>query len=264
MSPGELKPLLTTLALPPALPLLLIFAGVWLGIRHGSARRYGWALVLAGAGALWWLSCHGTAVWLAQRIIPQVAALEPARVAGLGAAGVQAVVVLGGGALPSAAEYGRAQPSAATAARLRYGFFLARGSGLPLAFAGGVGWAAAGSNTATEASTAQDMAQAHGLALRWVDADSRDTAENAAQLKALMQSPDGSRAPGTVSIALVTHAWHMPRSQRLFEQAGFTVLPAPLGFVVPQERPLLQWLPSAHGLSASRQVLREWLALRLS
>jgi uncharacterized SAM-binding protein YcdF (DUF218 family) len=55
----------------------------------------------------------------------------------------------------------------------------------------------------------------------------------------------------------------MPRSQALFEKAGLQVLPAPMGFVLPSERPLLEWLPSARGLTASRQVLREWLALRL-
>jgi uncharacterized SAM-binding protein YcdF (DUF218 family) len=65
-------------------------------------------------------------------------------------------------------------------------------------------------------------------------------------------------------IALVTHGWHMPRSQKHFEEAGFKVLPAPTGLIRPLERPLLEWLPSAHGLTASRQVLREWLALRMS
>jgi uncharacterized SAM-binding protein YcdF (DUF218 family) len=95
------------------------------------------------------------------------------------------------------------------------------------------------------------------LTLRWIDKQSRDTAENAARTHDLL-------APaGIHHIALVTHAWHLPRSQALFEQAGFTVLPAPMGFVLPSERPLLEWLPSAHGLTASRQVLREWLALQV-
>jgi uncharacterized SAM-binding protein YcdF (DUF218 family) len=95
----------------------------------------------------------------------------------------------------------------------------------------------------------------HGLKLRWLEDQSRDTAENAAQMHALM-APEGVRR-----IVLVTHAWHMPRSQALFEKAGFDVLQAPMGFILPAERSLLEWLPSAHGLMASRQVLREWLAL---
>ena len=137
---------------------------------------------------------------------------------------MQAIVILGGGMQAVAPEYGLAQPNASTAARLRYGIQLAKRS---------------------------------GLTLRWIDNQSRDTAENAARMHDLL-------APaGIQHIALVTHAWHMPRSQALFETAGFTVLPAPMGFVLPSERPLLEWLPSAHGLTASRHVLREWLALQV-
>jgi uncharacterized SAM-binding protein YcdF (DUF218 family) len=46
-----------------------------------------------------------------------------------------------------------------------------------------------------------------------------------------------------------------------FERAGFAVTPAPMAFTRPIESPLLQWLPSAHGLLASRNVLRECLGL---
>ena len=57
---------------------------------------------------------------------------------------------------------------------------------------------------------------------------------------------------------------YMPRSIEHFKRAGFEVLPAPMGYVERRERPLLEWLPSSEGLSESRRVLREWLALRLS
>ena len=40
--------------------------------------------------------------------------------------------------------------------------------------------------------------------------------------------------------------------------------PAPTGFPVAQTRPLIEWLPSAEGLSLSRRVLREAIALRLA
>jgi len=249
---GELKAIAAALLLPPASPLLLAAAGL-LWLRH----RVGRLLIAAGLLALWLLSSNAVAVWLAQRVLPQVIVLEPSRQAQLSASGVQAIVVLGGGMQAVAPEYGLAQPNASTAARLRYGIQLAKRSGLPLAFAGGVGWSNAGQAVASEASTAQVFSAEHGLTLRWIDKQSRDTAENAARMHDLL-------APAGVNhIALVTHAWHMPRSQALFETAGFTVLPAPMGFVLPSERPLLEWLPSAHGLTASRQVLREWLALQV-
>lgn len=249
---GEFKAIAAALLLPPASPLLLAAAG-WLWLRHGFGRL----LIAAGLLALWLLSSNAVAVWLAQRVLPQVSLLEPSRQAQLGASGVQTIVVLGGGMQAAAPEYGQAQPNASTAARLRYGIQLAKYSGLPLAFAGGVGWSNAGQAVPSEASTAQAFVAENGSTLRWTEDQSRDTAENAARMHDLL-------APaGIHNIALVTHAWHMPRSQALFEKVGFTVLPAPMGFVLPSERPLLEWMPSAHGLTASRNVLREWLALQL-
>jgi len=249
---GEIKAIVAALLLPPASPLLL---GV-VGLLCWRLKLGRWLLASALL-ALWLLSCNAVAVWLAQRVLPQVSVLAPAQQAQLRATGVQAIVVLGGGMQAVSPEYGQAQPNASTAARLRYGIQLAKHSGLPLAFAGGVGWSNAGQAVPSEASTAQFFAAEHGMTLRWIDNQSRDTAENAARMHDLL-------APaGIHHIALVTHAWHLPRSQSLFETAGFTVLPAPLEFVLPSERPLLDWLPSARGLTASRHVLREWLALQV-
>jgi uncharacterized SAM-binding protein YcdF (DUF218 family) len=251
MQLGELKPLLTALVLPPAGPLLLLGLGLL-----GRKRLLCW---VAGA-SLWLLGCNAVAVWLAQTVLPQPAVLPAASArALLQAQQVQAVVVLGGGVKPEAPEYGAAQPSAETAMRLRYGAWLARQSGLPLAFAGGVGWGRSGAHTSTEGAVARAVLQQdYGLALRWVDDQSRDTAENAAQMQRLLARD------GVQRIALVTQAWHMPRAQLAFARAGFTVLPAPTGFTLPQQRTLLEWLPTAQGLQASREVLREWLGLRIA
>ena len=263
MNLGEFKPVLTTLLLPPAGPLLLAGLGLSLAWRRRKPRtrqHVGAALVLLAGLLLWLLSCHAVAVRLGRHALPQVtpiAAEAPAAV--LRERGVQAVVVLGGGVRPQAREYGQAQPSSATEARLRYGIFLARQGLLPLAFAGGVGWGGSGvAGETSEAEVAARYAQEAGLKIRWLDAQSRDTLENARQLAAVLQ-PAGVRR-----IALVSHAWHLPRAQAHFERAGFEVLPAPMGFVEPRQRPLLEWLPSAQGLQESRAILREWLALRLA
>jgi uncharacterized SAM-binding protein YcdF (DUF218 family) len=248
---GELKPILGALVLPPAGPLLLALLGLWLARRHRGA---GTVLAFTGLAALWLASCHAVSIALAQALLPAAAPLQPAQLQN-----VQAIVVLGGGVLPQAPEYGQAQPAGPTLARLRYGAWLARQSGKPVAFAGAIGWAATGLATESEGAVARRTARSDwGLELRWVDDRSRDTGENAAHLRALMQ-PDGVQR-----IALVTHAWHMPRAQLAFEQAGFEVTPAPMGFATPRERAVLEWLPSTEGLAGSRQVLREWLALRLS
>lgn len=250
---GALKPLLTSLALPPLSLLLLALLGLLLAWRK---KRGGLALATVSLLLLALLSCHGTAVWLARTALPQYPAMP---VAGLKARQVQAIVVLGGGVLPQAPEYGSSQPGSHTLARLRYGVWLARQTGLPLAFTGGVGWAANGAQTDSEADVASRVAsQDYGMALRWTEAQSRDTSGNALLLAPLLQR-DGVRR-----IALVTDAWHMPRSVAAFERAGLTVTPAPMGQVLPEQRGLLEWMPSAHGLQASQQVLREWLALLVS
>lgn len=246
---GLLKPLLTTLALPPVSLLLLAFLGLLIAAHR---KRGGIALALFALALLWLLSCHGAAVWLARHALPQFA---PVAGAALKAARVQAVVVLGGGLLPEAPEYGEAQPNAQTAARVRYGLRLARQSGLPVAFSGGLGWAADEKLAASEASTVVSMARDYGVALRWVESASRDTADNARLLAPLL------RRDGIARIALVTHASHMPRAAAAFARAGFTVTPAPTGYVLPEHRAALEWLPSASGLQASHTVLREYLGL---
>lgn len=259
---GELKPLLTALVLPPSSPLLLALLGLalaWPRQRPHRAARVGAALALLGVLLLWLLSCHAVAVWLGRHALPQVSALPPQPAALLRAERIQAVVVLGGGVFAQAPEYGQAQLSHHSAARLRYGLRLARAAGLPLAFAGGVGWGATGlAGQEPEAEVARRHALEAGQAIAWLDEHSRDTSENAQRLAELM------RPQGVLRIVLVTDAWHLPRSIRAFEKAGFEVLPAPTGFIAPEASAWLQWLPSARGLTDSRHVLREWLGLRLA
>lgn len=247
MSPGELKPLLTALALPPAGPLLLALLGLLLMGRRWLA---GAVVSLVGIATLWFLSCNAVGIGLAHSLLPQV---KPVNVQGAEMAGVQAIVVLGGGVIGQAPEFGGPRPNTPTLERLRYGATLARKTKKPLAFAGGVGWAAS-AGTAPEADVARaTLKDDYGLELRWSDSRSRDTAENA------MRMAEAMRGDKIQRIALVTHASHMPRARAAYEKAGFQVTPAPTAFAAPRERELLEWIPSAHGLDLSRQILREWL-----
>lgn len=250
MAPGEWKPLLGALLLPPGGPLLLALLGVLL-----AARRRVPGLLLAGAGILvaLALSTNGAALFLARHLLPPQAPVSPQDVQK-----TQAVVVLGGGVLPQAPEYGVTQPNANTLARLRYGVRLVRASGLPLAFAGGIGWASTGMSTDSEGAVARRVLELeYGVKPAWVDDRSRDTAENARNMASLLL-PRGVRR-----ITLVTDAWHMARAADEFRRAGFEVLPAPTGFPGPHARPLLEWLPSASGVLLCRALVREWLALQV-
>ena len=248
---GELKPILSALVLPPAAPVLLALVGLLLAARRRV--RLGLAIAFVGTASMWLLACHAVGVLLSAWLLPRYEAVRAEQLAP-----VQAIVVLGAGVLPEAPEYGVAQPSPFTLGRLRYGAQLARRTGLPLAFAGGVGWSSAGTDMPPESDTAARTLQEFGVAPRWSGTRSRDTQENASELAALIGRQ------GIRRIALVTDAWHMPRAVVEFRRAGFEVVPAPTGFPVAQTRPLLEWLPSAEGLGLSRRVLREAIGLRLA
>jgi uncharacterized SAM-binding protein YcdF (DUF218 family) len=121
-------------------------------------------------------------------------------------------------------------------------------------FAGGVGWGGR-TDAASEGEVAQRVAQdAFGWPLRWAESESRDTQENAQNSFRILS------AEGITRIGLVTDSWHMARSLRQFERAGFTVTPIPMG-LLGDGNTLLAWIPDAGALSSSRQVIRERLAL---
>jgi uncharacterized SAM-binding protein YcdF (DUF218 family) len=244
--PGELKPILTALVLPPTGPLLLALVGL-LAARRG--RKGGLRLAAACIVIALALGSHAMGALLARELLPPVAPVQAADLQG-----VQAIVVLGGGVLPEAPEYGEPQPHPRTLARLRYAVRLARQSGKPLAFAGGVGWAGRSGAPSEGAVARRVLQEDYGLGLRWLDDTSRDTAENARRM-AEIAGRDGIRR-----IALVTDATHIARATAAFRRAGFEVVPAPTGLMLPEESEVLEWLPSTRGLVACREVIREWLA----
>ena len=248
MELGSLKPLISSLVMPLAfLPLLGLLGMVLIAMR----KRSGWVLSGVAFAGLWLLSCQGTAVWLAQNALPQY---PPVTAAQLKAGQVQAIVVLGGGIYPQAPEYGTAQPGPSSAARLRYGIWLSRQTGLPVAFSGGNGWAAGIGVKNSEAEVAARVAlQDYGFNLRWVENQSRDTAENAQMIAPLL------KRDGITRIALVTDALHMPRAMEEFKRTGLAITPAPMNYVLPTKSDLLQWLPTTDGLAGSTRLIHELL-----
>lgn len=251
------KPVLTALLLPPTAVLLPMLAGAWLLRRRPAAM---WGCLLVGSAALWFSATLAVGRALQQALLEPVAALTAADRDVLRRDGpaATAIVVLGGGREPFAAEYEGPNLSLESAARLRYGLWLARETGLPVAFSGGIGHAAAGGATEAEIA-ARIAARDFGRPLRWIEADSRDTRENAARSVALLH------AAGVRRIVLVTHGWHLPRSRQAFEQAarrqgaGLAIVPAPMGLGEGDLRGVLRWLPSVAGYRLTSVVLREWL-----
>lgn len=257
---SSLKPVLTALALPPVPLLLLTLVGARL---IPSRRGWGWMLVMGSVAGLWLSGCSASAEWLQRTLLQPPPALTSARVAELREStpsGRGVIVVLGGGVMPFAPEYGRATLLPASVERLRYGLWLGRETGLPVGFSGGAGHAQP--DAPAEADVAATLAaREFGRPLAFVENGSRDTRENAARTLALL------KGRGVDRIVLVTQAYHMPRSLRAFEQAaaraGVTpdLVPAPIETAPVQQQPALRWMPGHEGQALTRRVLREWLGL---
>lgn len=256
----SLKPILTTLFLPAASGLLALFACViWAWrrspARFGSGPRLPLACTGLVLGVMWLLSCQAVAIWLSIHLLPQV---SPITVDDLKRQQVQAIVVLGGGVENDASEYAGAVLAPDAMSRLLYGVYLSRTAQIPIAYSGGQGWGSLAGQPAEAEVAALSLKRLGAPSLRWQENQSRDTRENAVFTASLL------KADGITRIALVTHAWHMPRSVRQFEAAGLVVTPAPMGFVRSDESLLLQWLPSGTGLRHSGRILKEWLGLLLT
>jgi len=253
-----LKPILTGLIMPAAFgPLLVVVLSLWSFNRSPKHMALRLPITLSGfvGLGLWLISCPAVAVWLSVHLLPQVKAIQ---VSDLKQQQVQAIVVLGGGAEAFTHEYDGPNLAPASMSRLLYGLHLAQSTHLPMAFTGGKGWGSQ-AKQAPEAEVADAvLARLHAPALRWQENQSRDTRENAQMTANLLQKE------GITRIALVTHAWHMPRSVRNFEDAGFKVLPAPMGYIQTYAQPVLQWIPSGEALKDSCAVLKEWLGWRLA
>ena len=260
---GPLKPVLSALALPPAPFLMLALAGA--GLTRGRPRTSRVLIVLACVG-IWLCSCAGAARWVEESWLSLPAPLAAAQRADLkarAAAGESiAIVVLGGGMESPAPEYGGADLSSPSLFRLRYGLWLGRQTGIPVAASGGVGWGTSSSGIQPEANRMAEIAQAeYGVPLRWVEASSRDTHENAVNTLALL------RPAGVREIVLVTHAPHLPRALREFRAAAAAASAVPvritaaaMGQAWPADSLLLRWLPSSEGTRRMRGALHEVLA----
>jgi uncharacterized SAM-binding protein YcdF (DUF218 family) len=171
-----------------------------------------------------------------------------------------AIIALGGGRESHAPEYGLPSLSAPSLERLRYAVWLSRETGAPAGFSGGIGHGQ-GEGVAEASIAARIAVREFGRPLRWAESESRDTRENAAYTVTALKTERVRR------IVLVTHAWHMPRAQRAFEDAArganadIAILAAPMAWAQRVDSPALRWLPSSEGHALVRQTLRETIGL---
>jgi uncharacterized SAM-binding protein YcdF (DUF218 family) len=229
---------------PPVSLILLGLLG--LGLRR---RRPAFGAALTGLSliGLLALSLPVTAYSLMSR-------LEPPPLAGAAAVGnARAIVILAGGTARGAVDWGGDTIGVFTLQRVRYGAWLAKQTQLPVLITG----AAPIEGHRGEAALMRDvLEQEFGVAVRWFDERSQNTAGNAREAAALLQ------AAGIGRVVLVTSAFHMPRAQRAFERSGLQVVAAPTGYFG-YAGGGFEWthlVPSGDALRVSYLALREMAA----
>lgn len=233
--------LVSALTLPPLSLLFLAALGLLLARLW---RRLGLALASISVIVLWLLCTplvgDNLLASIEPRQAPDVDSLRNA----------QAIVVLGGGTYFDAPEYGGDTAGTFTLERLRWGARLHRETGLPLLVTGGMPLR----HGTSEALQMKDaLARDFQVPVKWLEERARDTRESAIFVREVLARE------GITRIALVTHASHMRRSHRLFEEAGLTVLDAPTAFSGTNPVTVLSFLPSAYGLLQSRIFCHEAL-----
>lgn len=235
------------LLLPPGNLMLLFVAGALL-VR--CRPRLGKSLCAAAMALLYMLST-GLGSWMLARPLE---GMETPIDAGSGAR-AQAIVVLTAGHIRSSPEYGnRSVPDLVAIERMTYAAHLARITSLPLMVTGGIISDEAGDDPLA-ISMARLFDSAFGLQVRWVEALSRTTEENASMSAVQL------RRDGIARIVLVTDAMHMRRARKAFERHGLTVIAGPTFYTASRRFNPGELLPSAEYLRRSCYAVYEWVAL---
>jgi uncharacterized SAM-binding protein YcdF (DUF218 family) len=236
----HMRKVLGTLVLPPNGPLILAFAGLLL---LGRRPQLGRALAWLGFTAMLLLSMPLVSGSLLKSL-DDSGPLDFAM-----ARTAQAIVIPGGGIRRDALEYGGDTVGEFTLERVRYGAWVARRTGLPVLVSGGVV-----SGGAAEAQVMrQTLVDEFGVAVKWEEAQSRNTHENA------LRSAEILRAHAVRRVILVSHGFDMRRARAEFEAAGLEVVPAPTLLTEFKFDGPGSLIPSARSLSRSYFALYELL-----
>jgi uncharacterized SAM-binding protein YcdF (DUF218 family) len=231
------------LVLPPANVLLLLMIGFLL-IR--SRRNLGRLFIATGFLLLYGLSISPVSSAL---MAPLEKSFQPVD---MKLAKADVIIVLGGGTRDRSWLGLEPEPGEKSLQRVVAAVKLHRALHIPVLISGG-----AGDPDQPQLSDADSMARAAsdlGVLEKdmVIENKSRNTLESAVAVKGVLK---GNR------IILVTSAYHMKRSVALFKKQGFSVIPAPSGFLT-MNRPvsLYAFIPSADGLFTSSVALSEYIS----
>ena len=164
----------------------------------------------------------------------------------------QAIVVLAGGTYYNAPEYHGDTVGRFSLERVRYAAWLHQQTGKPILATGGD---PADHGSAEAAQMKAVLEREFTVPVKWIETVARNTRENAYNSFAILQKE------GIGRIALVTHAWHMPRAAREFEQAGFKISPAATGYTTRHRTDIFVLIPTAAALQRSSLFFHEIIGI---
>ena len=139
---------------------------------------------------------------------------------------------------------------ALTLERMRAGAMLQRQTGLPVLVSGGELERKA-EPIATQ--MARSLDHEFGIRVRWVEAKSEDTWQNAEFSAPLL------RAAGIDSVYVVSHAWHERRAAMAFAHFGIATTPAPIRYDRWPHFRFDDFMPHASSFLHSYFALHEWI-----
>lgn len=244
----SLSSFLTNLVIPANLCIaLLILGAIFYIARH---RKTGFALATIGlCWAMFW-SLPASSLWAGGRL-EQLYPWKPAT----SLPNAQAIVVLGGSTANSRPNWFQEDLGETSASRVNTAGILYHAGRAPLIILSG----AALDGNVSEAQLMANRLEMLGIPERALLLETRSytTYENALYTAQLL------RARNIDDILLVTSSLHMPRAVAVFGKQGVhvTPAPAPAQIVVPDDPAFSFWQPSSRALSASRSIVKEYVAL---
>jgi uncharacterized SAM-binding protein YcdF (DUF218 family) len=231
----------TVLLVPPISLLLVGLVGALIDRRH---RRTGRVLTWAGLVGLLLLAMPvtgGSLMIALERDLP----LTPPP-----ASPPQAIIILGGDVVRGGIRSVALDLGPISLERLATGAALSRRTGLPILVSGG---SLREGDASVAALMADSLQRDFQVPVRWIEAGSLDTWENAHMSAAIL------REQGFRSIYVVTQAWHLRRAIKAFADTGITVTAAPPRLDRLSAPLAANLVPEVAGWQASYLALHEWI-----
>lgn len=230
---------------PGCFIIILLLSGIWLWRR----KQWGFATInLVLALLLWTISINPVSNALTSSL--EAGLSIPSHPQG------DVIILLGGGIHEGVADIsGKGTPGEDMLARTVTAVRLQRRLKIPVIVSGGSGYA----GRAPEAPVIRRFLLDLGVPEQQIllESKSRDTKENAVYCLEIIKK-QGFEKP-----LLVTSAYHMRRSIKMFKKVGLTATPVPAQFLTGGGTPIIwaDYLPNASAFQQSEKALKEYLGL---